>query len=80
MAPLRSNLVQYSPHQAEEAARAVSDIDFTFTKHFQDGLLTAFWLPQSLPGPRSSVAHRSDCINIPIVQWPRVICRGWIIL
>ena len=40
MAPLRSNLVQYSPYQAEEAARAVSDIDFTFTKHFQDGLLT----------------------------------------
>ena len=40
MAPLHSNLVQYSPHQAEEA-RAVSDIDFTFTKHFQDGLLLA---------------------------------------
>ena len=38
MAPHHSNLVQYSPHQAEEA-RAVSDIDFTFTKHFQDGLL-----------------------------------------
>ena len=32
MAPLHSNLVQYSPHQAEEA-RAVSDIDFTFTQN-----------------------------------------------
>lgn len=56
MAPLRSNLVQYSPHQA---ARAVSDIDFTFTKHFQDGLLTLL---------------SSGCLNhflvIPVHQMP----------
>ena len=29
-----------------------------------------WWLPQSLPGPRSSDAHRSDCINMPIVCIP----------
>ena len=33
-----------------------------------------WWLPQSLPGPRSSDAHRSDCINMPIVCIP--LCSG----
>ena len=86
MAPLHSNLVQYSPHQAEEAARAVSDIDFTFTQNiFKMVSSLCFLMAASITSwSRSSDVHRSNCINLPIVstivQWPRVICRGWIIV
>lgn len=77
MAPLHSNLVQYSPHQAEEA-RAVSDIDFTFTKHFQDGLLassSSLLLSASITSwSRSSDVHRSNRVNLPIVSRAIAFC------
>ena len=77
MAPLHSNLVQYSPHQAEEGGVRYW---FYFYKTFSrwSPRPRCFLLPQSLPGPAHQLVIAQSALTShcqPIVQCPRVSCR-----
>ena len=76
MAPLHSNLVQYSPTRQRRRGRC--QILILLLQNIFKMVSSPSLLSASITS--SSDVHRSNCINLPIVQWPRVIARGWIIV